>query len=187
MTEEPTDPTRRIDDEGKRPTEHLPETDPTRIQPQQPGTGDDGGGGSRTAVVIGALVAAVAGVVVAVLLIGGGDDKTKTVTSTGPTTTVTTTTTQETTDTTTTTPGITQAAAASAAESAASNTASQGGIDIPPSDFDARCTAQGGTSTSSTWNCDVTSSSGQCSGLVVVEATADGGTAIQENQIGCGE
>ena len=69
----------------------------------------------------------------------------------------------------------------------ASDGAAQGGISIPPSDWDVRCTAVGGTSDAATWNCQATSSSGQCSGSIVAYATAPGVAATKDDQIACGE
>jgi hypothetical protein len=188
------DPTRRI-------PSHEPPTEATRAMPHDvapPGSGPqpkppappaggeptgDGDGGSKLPIIIGALVAAIAGVVVAVLLIAGGDGEgPKTVTATG-TTTVTQTQTTQTTET--SEPTISQPQAAAAAQSAASETAGNAGLRIPPADFDTQCTAEGGTSQASTWNCQVTSQDGQCSGPVTVVATANETADVQDNQVAC--
>jgi hypothetical protein len=123
--------------------------------------------------------------VIAIILIAGGDDdKSTTVTQPGTTTTLTTTTT----DTTTTQeqpPGISQQDAQTAAQNEASNTAESSGISLAPDDFEARCTAEGGTETSDVWNCQVTSTNGQCSGTITV--VQQQGISTRDNEISCGE
>ena len=154
------------------------------MPPGSPG-GDDGSS-RRVIIVLAALVAAVAGLAIGALVVAGGNDKTKTVTSTGTTTVTTATATTDTT-TTTTEPTISQQSAKGAAASAASDAADQAGVSIPPSGFDVRCTAEGGGSQASTWNCQASSTNGQCSGPVTVVATANGAADVQDNQVACGE
>lgn len=161
----------------------------------------------RTGFLIGFLVAVVLalGVLAAVLLTRGDNGRSADTTPTAPTTATTpthpaTTATQPTTPPTTTTaptapttptapgvPTISQVQAKSAAAAAASRLASRAGISIPASQFDAHCTGAGGGSAAATWSCEVTSSSGQCSGPVTVYAVRPGVAATRNPRIACGE
>ena len=108
-------------------------------------------------------------------------------TATQPTTPPTTTTATPTTPTTPAVPTISQGQAKAAASAAASRLASQAGIHIPASQFDARCTGAGGGSQAATWTCDVASSGGQCSGPVTVYAAQPGVAATRNPRVACGE
>jgi hypothetical protein len=152
----------------------------------------------RTGILIGFLVAAVIGLGVALaLVLSGDDDKTTNKPVTTPTsatteTTVTTETTITTTPPTTTTttpssPTINQTQAKSAAQRGASASVVRFGISIPPSDWDARCTAVGGTDEAATWSCQVASNSGQCAGSITAYARAPGVAGTRNPRIGCGE
>jgi hypothetical protein len=152
----------------------------------------------RTGILIGFLVAAVIGLGVALALALGSDDDgkndkvvtTPTSATTGTTATTETTITTAPPTTTTTTPSgptINQTQAKSAARRGASASAGQSGITIPPSDWDARCTAVGGTDEAETWSCQVAANSGQCAGSITAYARAPGVPATRNPQVGCGE
>jgi len=152
----------------------------------------------RTGILIGFLVAAVIGLGVGLAFALSGDDDGKDEPVTTPTsattgTTVTTETTVTTTPPTTTTtttpsgPTITQVQAKAAAQRGASAAVVKFGITIPPSDWDARCTAVGGTDQAATWSCQVASNGGQCSGSITAFARAPGVAGTRDAQVGCGE
>ena len=155
----------------------------------------------RTGILIGFLVAAVIalGVALAVVVIGDDsddDDSPTTSTSattpppsTAPRTTVTTTPppTQPTTPTTPAGPTIDQIQAKSAAQRGASQEAGRMGIGIPPPEWDARCTALGGTDRSGSWTCQVAANGGQCSGTITAVARAPGVAATRNPRVACGE
>jgi hypothetical protein len=82
---------------------------------------------------------------------------------------------------------ITQVQAKEAAAQAASEEAGRGGIGIPASDWDVRCTAAGGGPRAVRWTCQVASSSGQCSGTIVAYARAPDVAATTDPRVGCGE
>jgi cytoskeletal protein RodZ len=152
----------------------------------------------RTGILIGLLVAAVIGLGVALALVLAGDDDNKkdepittptsATTQTTQTTDTTITTTPPTTTTTTpSTPTISQTQAKAAAQRGASASVVKFGITIPPSDWDARCTAVGGTDQAATWGCQVAANSGQCSGSITAFARAAGVAGTRNAQVGCGE
>jgi hypothetical protein len=166
-------------------------------------SGPDNGNGEKrarnTGILIGVLVAAVIGlgVALALVLAGGDDDKDKTESATTPTT-PTTQTTQSTETTITTTPPttttttppeatITQVQAKAAAQRAAAAKAGTFGISIPPPEWDARCTAAGGTDQSASWSCQVAANGGQCAGSVTAFARAPGVPGVRNVNVGCGE
>jgi hypothetical protein len=152
----------------------------------------------NTGILIGVLVAAVVGlgVALALVLAGGDDDKDKTqpattptlpTQTTQPTDTTVTTTPPTTTTTPPSTPTIDQTQAKAAAQRGAAAAVTRFGISIPPPDWDARCTAAGGTDQAATWSCQVASNGGQCSGSITAFATAAGVAATRNAQVGCGE
>ena len=201
------DPTRRIPSEGEEETRKL-ETDPTRVMPsgsvpppgappvappppQYTSPGDSGEGPSTRVLVAGALTAALAGLVIGAFVIGGGGDtktvtlsETETVTQTGAA--PTTTTPPPTTTGTTTTPsgGVSAEQAQKAAQTATSETAFKAGISLAPGDIEAKCTAEGGATTSNSWSCEVSNQAGQCTGTLTVVASGTG-TKIENNQVVC--
>jgi len=166
--------------------------------PESPGPENGEKRARNTGILIGFLVAAVIGLGVALALVlsGGDDDKDKTTPATTPTTpttqpTETTVTTTPPTTTTgpsgSTTPTIDQTQAKAAAQRAAAAKAGTFGISIPPPEWDARCTAQGGTDQSASWSCQVAANGGQCSGSVTAIATAPGVAGTRNVDVGCGE
>ena len=82
---------------------------------------------------------------------------------------------------------ITQVEAKTTVRQAASREASRGGIDLPADQWDARCTAVGGTDRSSTWRCQVSSLGGQCSGTVTAYAASPDVARTRDVQVACGE
>jgi hypothetical protein len=152
----------------------------------------------RTGILIGFLVAAVIGLGVGLAFALGGDDDNEDEPATTPTaattqatitteTTVTTTPPPTTTTTTPSSPTITQPQAKAAAQRGASAAVVRFGITIPPNDWDARCTAVGGTDEAATWSCQVAANSGQCAGTITAYARAPGVPATRNARVGCGE
>src|SRR3954452_19551039 len=151
----------------------------------------------RTGILIGVLVAVVIGLGVALALVLTNDDDkdggevttpTAATTATAPTqTTVTETEPQTTTTAPPSTPTIDQGQAKQAAARGASAEVRRFGITVAPSDWDTRCTAQGGTDQSATWTCQVAANGGQCSGTIVAFARAAGVAGTRNPQVGCGE
>jgi uncharacterized iron-regulated membrane protein len=178
--------------------------DPTRVMrpdDRRPTGGREPGDDRKRAFGLGFLAAVVlAGGVIAGIVIanGSGDDTSRTVTQTATSTQTVTTPTQTTATATTptqtqTTTGpsspttIDQQTAKKTAQDAASASAKSGGIAIEPSEFDARCTAQGGGSQAGVWSCQVASASGQCAGDVEVTAQDGGVAKATRNDVSCGE
>jgi hypothetical protein len=152
----------------------------------------------RTGVVLGVLATLVLalGIVLGVVIAsdddGGSDEPdvtaaTSSTRATQPTVTVTEPPARTTTATAPSEPTITQVQAKAAAARAATEEAAKGGVSIPPSDWDARCTALAGRPDASSWTCQVASSSGQCSGTIGVYARTPGDAATRDPRIGCGE
>jgi hypothetical protein len=82
---------------------------------------------------------------------------------------------------------VSQVEAKTTVRQAASREASRGGIDLPADQWDARCTAVGGTDRSSTWRCQVSSLGGQCSGTVTAYAASPDVARTRDVQVACGE
>jgi hypothetical protein len=150
----------------------------------------------RTGILIGFLVAAVIGLGVALALVLSDDeDKTEPATtptsattqSTATTETTVTTTPPTTTTTTPSAPTIDQTQAKSAAQRGAAAEVVKFGITIAPNDWDARCTAVGGTDQAAAWSCQVAANGGQCAGAITAFARAPGVPATRGARIGCGE
>jgi hypothetical protein len=157
---------------------------------------DDGGQGSdrRTGILIGflsALAIGLAAALVVVLVDDDGEEPSRPATAT--TATAPTVTTTEPSPTATTVPEppanatIGQPEAKQAAAEGASRNVRRSGIDIPPGDWDTRCTAVGGRAQAEVWRCQVASSSGQCAGSIVAYAARPGVAATREPDIACGE
>jgi hypothetical protein len=160
-------------------------------------------GERRRLVLLGFLGALVLGLGVALAIVLANDSSPDkpvvsgttptTATTVAPTQTQTTiTVTQPTVPTTTTSttpagPTIDQAQAKAAAARGASAEAAKGGIHIPPSGWDARCTAGGGGPTATRWTCQAAANGGQCAGTIVAYARAPGVGATTDPRIGCGE
>jgi hypothetical protein len=158
-------------------------------------------GERRRLVLLGFLGALVLGLGVALAIVlasNSGPDKavvtgtTPTTATTAPPTQTTVTTTEPPTVTTSTTvvptePTIDQSQAKAAAARGASAEAAKGGIHIPPSGWDARCTAGGGGPTATRWTCQAAANGGQCAGTIVAYARAPGVGATTDPRIGCGE
>ena len=150
----------------------------------------------RTGILIGFLIAAVIGLGVALALVLANDDDggegvttpTAATRATAPTeTTVTATEPPTTTTTTPSAPTIDQVQAKAAAARGAAAQVERFGITIPPSGWDTRCTAAGGTDQAAVWTCQVVANGGQCSGTIVAFARAPGVAATRNPQIGCAE
>ena len=154
----------------------------------------------RTGILIGFLIAAVIGLGVGLALALTSDDSddddspttpTSATTAPPPTTQTTVTTTPPTQTTTTTTtpsgPTINQVQAKAAAQRGASQEAQRFGIGIPPAEWDARCTATGGTVQAYNWTCQVAANGGQCSGTINAVARAPGVAQSRNPRIACGE
>jgi hypothetical protein len=167
------------------------------------GNGNSQGDGERrerrTGILIGVLVTAVIALGVALAIVVAGDDSsdddspttstsaTTPPPSTSPRTTVTTTPPPTTTTTTPAGPTIDQIQAKTAAQRGASQEAGRMGIGIPAPDWDARCTALGGTDRAGNWTCQVAANGGQCSGTINAVARAPGVAATRNPRIACGE
>jgi hypothetical protein len=82
---------------------------------------------------------------------------------------------------------ITQVEAKAAVRQAASRQASRGGIDQPPDQWDARCTAVGGGDRAGTWRCQASSLGGQCSGALTASAAAPDVARTRDVRVACGE
>jgi hypothetical protein len=162
--------------------------------PQSPDDGE-----RRTGVLLGVLATLVLGGGIALGIVlasdddGGSDGPAVTATAPATTaapTTTTVTTTEPAPPTTATQPApatITQEQAKAAAARGASEEAAKGGIGIPPSDWDVRCTAAGGGPRAVKWTCQAAANSGQCSGTIVAYARAPDVAATTDPRIGCGE
>jgi hypothetical protein len=158
------------------------------------GSGNGERGDRRTVILLSVL-----GVLVLALGVGGGillasnsdgDSDDTTATATAQTTTTTVTATEPAPPTTTTAPAeptITQEQAKAAAAQGASAEAAKGGIGLPPSEWDVRCTAAGGGPRAVKWTCQATANGGQCSGTIVAYARAPDVAATADPRIGCGE
>jgi len=157
---------------------------------------DDPAPSRRNAYLIGVLVVVVIGLGVGLALALSSDDEppepgARTTATAGTTTTTGSTqtpTTQKPTTPTSTTTGpatLTQAQAKAEARDQASITAREDGVDLAPGDFDAQCTGEGGSSSTLTWSCSVSSTNGQCAGEVTVVATG-GARAGRTDTVTCG-
>lgn len=158
----------------------------------------DGERGARTTgILIGFLAALVIalGVALAFALSDGDSGKdggtattptAATAPTTGPTETTVTTAEPTTTTAAPAGPTIDQVQAKEAAARGAAAEVVRFGITIPPSGWEARCTALGGTDQSGSWTCQV-SSGGQCSGTITAIARAPGVAVTRTPRIACGE
>jgi hypothetical protein len=140
--------------------------------------------------VLGTLVLALA-IGLGILLASNSDSGSDGTTATAQATTTTAVTTTEPAPPTTATapaaPTITQEQAKAAAAQGASAEAAKGGIGIPPSDWDVRCTAAAGGPRAVKWTCQAAANGGQCSGTIVAYARAPDVAATSDPRIGCGE
>jgi hypothetical protein len=167
------------------------------------GSGPENGGRRerRTGIALGFLGALVLGLGVALAIVlssDSGSDKPVVSATTATTASVATTATTQPTQTTVTapqptTPTVTpteptldQAQAKAAAARGASAEAAKGGIHIPPSGWDTRCTAGGGGPTATRWTCQAAANGGQCSGTIVAYARTPGVGATTDPRIRCG-
>jgi hypothetical protein len=193
-----TDPTRVMPAGSVPPPGAAPSPPPGSSSPPgsvPPPTGSSGFGDGRPSMLtltLAALVAAIAGLIIGAFAIGGGG-KTKTVTLSETETVTqtsaapTTTTTPSTTTTTTPSGDVSAEQAQAAAQTSASETAFKAGISLAPGDIDAKCTAEGGATTSNNWSCEVSSQNGQCTGTLTVTGAGNNDTAIEDNKVSCGE
>jgi hypothetical protein len=163
---------------------------------------DDGRRERRTGIALGFLGALVLGlgIALAIMLANNSSPDKPVVTAPSATTaSVPTTATGQRTQTTVTAPEpttptvtpaepmIDQAQAKAAAARGASAEAAKGGIHIPPSGWDTRCTAAGGWPTATRWTCQAAANGGQCAGTIVAYARTPGVGETTDPRIGCRE
>ena len=152
----------------------------------------------RTGVLLGVLATLVVALGIALGIVIASDDDdgsddpdvtqaTSATQRTQPTVTVTEPPPPTTTTTAPSEPTITQTQAKAAAARGASAEAAKGGIGLPPSEWDVRCTAAGGGADAQSWTCQAAANGGQCAGTIVAYARAPGVAATREPRIGCGE
>ncbi|MDX6650270.1 MAG: hypothetical protein QOJ97_2221 [Solirubrobacteraceae bacterium] len=165
------------------------------------GSGPDDGERRRLVLLgfLGALVLGLGAALAIVLASDSSPDKPVVTAPTATTASVPTTATAQTTQTTVTTtepttttvtptePMIDQAQAKAAAARGASAEAAKGGIHIPPSGWDTRCTAAGGWPTATRWTCQAAANGGQCAGTIVAYARTPGVGETTDPRIGCRE
>jgi hypothetical protein len=60
-------------------------------------------------------------------------------------------------------------------------------LGVDPGSFAVTCNANGPTGDTVVWNCDASTTGGQCGGTVVIALDSSGFASVRQNDVACGE